>query len=89
MRYYKATARCPACGTRFFYAVTEEEIEERDVLEAMCPECGELVELENLTPCSESSYENIIEVYEDSLEEDFEFDIEDFEDGDDSEVESW
>jgi len=55
----------------------------------MCPECGEMVELENLTPCSESSYESIIEVYEDSLEEDFEFDIDDFEDWDDSEVESW
>lgn len=82
MKYYKATARCSECDNKFLYALTEEEIEESAILEAMCPECGEIVELENLTPCSESVYESIIKVYEASLDEDLEFDIEDFEDDD-------
>jgi peptide subunit release factor 1 (eRF1) len=80
MKYYKTTARCPACSAKFLYAVTEEEMEEDGVLEAMCPECGEMVELENLTPCSEATYESIVEAYEDSLDEDIEFDVDDFED---------
>lgn len=83
MKYFKTTVRCPECGTKFLYALTEEEIEETNILEAMCPECGEMVELENLTPCSETAYEDIVEAYEDSLDEDLEFDIEDFEDEED------
>ena len=83
MKYYKTTARCPTCGTKFLYAVTEEEIEESDILEAMCPDCGDMVELENLVPCSEAAYDGIIEAYEDLLDEDLEFDIDDFEDFDD------
>jgi len=35
-----------------------------------------------MTLCSEIAYENIIEAYEDLLDEDFEFDIEDFDDED-------
>jgi phage FluMu protein Com len=80
MKYFKTTVRCSECNHKFLYALTEEEIEESDILEAMCPECGEMVELENLTPCTESTYESIIEVYEASLEEDLDFDLEDFED---------
>jgi len=53
----------------------------------MCPDCGEMGELENLTPCSEEAYEGIIEAYENSLDEDLEFDVEDLEDWDDSEDE--
>jgi hypothetical protein len=48
-----------------------------------------MVELENLTPCSETTYEDIIEAYEDSLETDLEFDIEDFEDIEDDADDSW
>lgn len=80
MKYYRASLRCPECDTKFLYAVTEEEIEEINILAAICPECGELVELENLTPCSETTYEDIIGAYEDMLEADLEFDIEDFDD---------
>ena len=87
MKYYKTSARCANCGAKFLYAVTEEEIEESNVLETMCPDCGEMVELENLTPCSEEAYEGIIEAYENSLDEDLEFDVEDLEDWDDSEDE--
>jgi hypothetical protein len=87
MKYFKASIRCSECSTKFFYAVTEEEVEEINILAAMCPECGEMIELENLTPCSETMYEDIIEAYEDSLETDFEFDIEDFDD--DSEDDGW
>lgn len=82
IKYYKTTARCSECDFKFLYALTEEEIEESDILEAICPECGEIVELENMTLCSEIAYENIIEAYEDLLDEDFEFDIEDFDDED-------
>ncbi|UCC63851.1 MAG: hypothetical protein JSV36_01985 [Anaerolineae bacterium] len=89
MKYFKTTVRCADCGARFLYAVTEEEIEESNILEAMCPECGNMVELENLTPCSEEAYEGIIEAYEDSLEEDIEFDIDDFEDWGEDEDEEW
>jgi len=87
MKYLKTTVRCADCGARFLYAVTEEEIEESNILEAMCPECSNMVELENLTPCSEEAYEGIIEAYEDSLDEDIEFDIDDFEDWDEDEDE--
>lgn len=74
MKYYKATVRCPACSTKFPYAVTEEEVEEADILAALCPECEDMVELEHLTPCSETTYKDIIEAYKDSLDEDL-FDI--------------
>ncbi|OQY21178.1 MAG: hypothetical protein B6I34_07700 [Anaerolineaceae bacterium 4572_32.1] len=79
MKHYKTTVHCPVCDTKFLYALTEEETEENAILEAMCPYCGEMVDLEKLTPCSEVIFEDIIEVYEDLLEEDFEFDIEEFE----------
>jgi len=49
IKYYKTTARCSECDFKFLYALTEEEIEESDILEAICPECGEIVELENMT----------------------------------------
>lgn len=84
MKYYKTAVRCANCGTKFPYAVTEEEIEESSILETICPECDEMVELENLTLCSKEAYERIIEVYEDSLDKDLEFDIDDFEDKDDT-----
>ena len=87
MKYYKASIRCPECGTKFLYAVTEEEVEESDLLQALCPECSETIELESLTPCSETTYKDIMEAYEDSVEADLEFDIEDFED--DADGESW
>ncbi len=87
MKYFKTTVRCPACGAKFLCAITEEEVEESENLEAMCPECGEMAELENLAPCSETAYESIVEAYEDSLDEDLEFDIDDFEDWDDSDDE--
>lgn len=83
MQFYRTTVRCVDCNTKFLYAVTEEEMEETDILEVMCPECGEMVEVENLTPCSEETYEGIIEAYEGLLDEDLEFDIEDLEDWDD------
>ena len=65
MTYYKTTARCPVCDTKFPYAITEEELEAGDVLEAMCPECGEMVELESLVPCSEETGEDIMAAYRD------------------------
>ena len=79
MKYYKATVRCPVCDTQFLYALTEEETEENTILEAMCPDCGEMVDLEKLTPCSEVTFKDIIEVYQDLLEEEFDFDIKEFE----------
>jgi len=84
VKYYKTTVRCANCSTEFLYAVTEEEIEESSILETICPECDEIVELENLALCSKEAYERIIEVYEDSLDKDLEFDIDDFEDQDDT-----
>jgi len=90
MKYFRASLRCSECGTKFLYAVTEEEIEESSILEAMCPECGEMIELENLTPCSETTYEDIIGAYEDMVEADLEFDIEDLVDmEDDSDDDGW
>jgi len=90
MKYYKTSVRCSACGAKFLYAVSEEEFEENDTLEAMCPECAEMVELENLTPCSESAYESIVEAYEDSLDEELDFDLEDLDDlEEDEDDEDW
>ena len=89
MKHYKTTACCSACGTKFLYAITEEEIEETDILEATCPECGAMAELKNLIPCNELTYEDITETYEDWLEKDLEFDIDDFEDQDDSKDNDW
>lgn len=85
MKYYQTTVRCPSCGHEFLYAVTEEEVEGDHILETMCPECGEMVELENLTPCSEEAYERIIESYQDSLDEDVEFSVDDLDEWEDSE----
>lgn len=67
MTNYKTTAHCPVCDTKFLYAITEEELEASDVLEAMCPECGEMVELEGLVPCSEATGEDIMAAYRDSV----------------------
>ena len=84
MKYYRTSVRCANCSTKFFYAITEEEIEADDILGdilgILCPDCGEMVELENLTPCGEEAYERIIEAYEDSLDEELGFDIEDKDD---------
>jgi len=87
MKYYQATTRCPACDAKFLYAITEEEIEEIDILEAMCPQCGEMAELENLVPCDEMTYEGILEAYEDSLDEEDEFNLLDLKDDLDDDLE--
>jgi uncharacterized Zn finger protein len=87
MKFFKTSIRCAACGTKFLYAITEEEVEEDPFLETMCPGCGEMVELENLTPCSELAYENIIEAYEDSFDKEFDFDT--FEEELDDDEDDW
>lgn len=89
MKFFKTSVRCPACGAKFIYAITEEEIEDDDFLEAMCPGCGEMVELENLTPCSELAYENIVEAYENSFDDDFDLDFEMLEEELDGEQDDW
>jgi DNA-directed RNA polymerase subunit RPC12/RpoP len=73
MEYFKTTAKCLECGITFEYAVTDEEMEDESAMDIPCPICGELADFEPYTPCTEDEYEEIIESYEEEMEEGFEF----------------
>lgn len=85
MKYYCARAKCQECRLTFRYAVTEEDIEDGSAYDVACPRCGEFVDISSYTPCSENTYEQINEEYEE-LEDRFgleEFDEDELDDEND------
>jgi len=64
MKYFYTKAKCPECRLAFRSAVTEEDIEDGSAQEVTCPRCGEQVDLEAYTPCSEGIYDKINDEYE-------------------------
>jgi peptide subunit release factor 1 (eRF1) len=82
MNYFKTTAKCPECNLTFDYAVTQEEMDDGTAMDIPCPTCGEPASFDKYNPCSEETYEEIIEAYEEKMDESYDLDYleeEDFE----------
>jgi len=88
MKYFCAKAKCQECRLAFRYAFTEEDIEDESAHDVSCPRCGELVDIpiSSHSPCTEETYEEITEEYEE-LED--QFGLEDGDDEEEDEEDEW